>query len=367
MADYIECTNLKNLKTEMMTCTMCGFCKSVCPAFESTGWDRGVARGRMVLSYGLMQNEIPADKSVIEALYQCTTCKDCERRCPSKVRVVDVVESARRDLVAAGNVLPQHKKAIDNIRMFGNPFGSQKSVPEILGQVPKHAKLGYFVGCTSAYRNTSTAKATISILSKLGEDFTLVNEVCCGSVMQRVGWHEDDVIAQMKKNIDVITAQGVETVVFSCAGCYRMFKEEYPKYVEVPFKVLHISEYLDSKDLKLSSFDKKVTYHDPCHLGRHAGVYKSPRNVISKIPGVDFKEMSRNSATSRCCGGGGGVRSAYPELSSQISAGRVKEASFADVLITSCPFCVNNLNVGKEQIKADVEIIDLVELIDSLL
>ena len=139
------------------------------------------------------------------------------------------------------------------------------------------------------------------------------------------------------------------------------------KYVEVPFKVLHISEYLDSKDLKLSSFDKKVTYHDPCRLGRHAGVYKSPRNVISKIPGVDFKEMSRNSATSRCCGGGGGVRSAYPELSSQISAGRVKEASFADVLITSCPFCVNNLNVGKEQIKADVEIIDLVELIDSLL
>ena len=89
--------------------------------------------------------------------------------------------------------------------------------------------------------------------------------------------------------------------------------------------------------------------------------------MISKIPGVDFKEMSRNSATSRCCGGGGGVRSAYPDLSSQIAAGRVEEASFADILVTSCPFCVNNLKVGKEQSKADVEIVDLVELVESLL
>ncbi|WP_400208586.1 (Fe-S)-binding protein [Candidatus Methanomassiliicoccus intestinalis] len=367
MADYIECKNLKDLKTEMMTCTMCGFCKSVCPAFENTGWDRGVARGRMVLSYGLMQKEIPADKSVIEALYQCTTCKDCERRCPSKVRVVDVVESARRDLVAAGNILPQHEKVVKNILQFGNPFGEEKSVPETLGQVPKKAKVGYFVGCTSAYRNTSTAKATISILTKLGEDFTLVNEVCCGSVMQRVGWSDADVAAQMQKNIDAITAQGVETVVFSCAGCYRMFKEEYPKYVEVPFKVLHISEYLDTKDLPLAALKKKVTYHDPCHLGRHAGVYKAPRNVLAKIPEIEFKEMARNSATSRCCGGGGGVRSAYPDLSAQIAADRVEEASFADILVTSCPFCVNNLKVGKDQCKSDVEIVDLVELVESLL
>jgi Fe-S oxidoreductase len=96
-------------------------------------------------------------------------------------------------------------------------------------------------------------------------------------------------------------------------------------------------------------------------------VYKAPRDVLAKIPGVEFKEMPRNSETSRCCGGGGGVRSAFPDLSGQIAGKRVAEASFAEVLVTTCPFCVNNLKVGKENSKAKVEIVDLVELIEPLL
>jgi Fe-S oxidoreductase len=367
MADHIDAKNLREVKKEMMTCTMCGFCKSVCPVFEDIGWDPGVARGRVILAYGLMQKELPADPSVIEALYQCTTCKDCERRCPSKVRVVDVVERARRDLVNAGKIMPSHRKVVDNILSFGNPYGDKRSVPEVFGQTPKKARIGYFIGCTSAYRNPGAAKATISIMTKLGEDFTLLNETCCGSVMERVGWSEEDVVKQMERNVQAIVDQGVEEVVCSCAGCYRMFKEEYPKHVTVPFKVRHVSEYLADKDLKLKTLQKKITYHDPCHLGRHSGVYKAPRAVLAKVPGAEFKEMPRNSAEARCCGGGGGVRSAYPELSEQIAGKRVTEANFADVLVTSCPFCVTNLKVGKDRTKAKVEIVDLVEFIDPLL
>ncbi|MBI0583012.1 MAG: (Fe-S)-binding protein [Methanomassiliicoccus sp.] len=367
MAEKIEARNLQEVKHEMMTCTMCGFCKSVCPAFEDIGWDPGVARGRVILSYGLLQKDIPADDSVVEALYQCTTCRDCERRCPSKVRVVDIVERARRDLVESGKLLPSHRKVVDNILRYGNPYAENRSVPETFGERPRKARLGYFIGCTSAYRNPSTAKATISIMRKLGEDYTLLDESCCGSVMERVGWNEEDVVARMRKNVDAISAQGVEEVIFSCAGCYRMFKEEYPKHVEVPFKVRHVSEYLAEKDLKLSNLQKKITYHDPCHLGRHSGVYKAPRAVLAKVPGAEFKEMPRNSDQARCCGGGGGVRSAYPDLSGQIAGKRVDEASFADVLVTTCPFCVNNLKVGKEGSKSKVEVMDLVELIDPLL
>ncbi len=256
---------------------------------------------------------------------------------------------------------------IDNILRFGNPYAEKKSVPEVLGQKPHKANIGYFVGCTSAYRNPQIAKATISIMTKLGEDFTLIDESCCGSVMERVGWNDDDIVALWKKNIEKISALGVNEVVFSCAGCYRMFKEEYPKKVEVPFKVKHISEYLSEKNLKLSALNKKVTYHDPCHLGRHSGVYKAPRAVIAKVPGVEFKEMPNNSAQARCCGGGGGVRSAYPELSEHIAGQRISEASFADILVTSCPFCVNNLKVGKDKTGSKVEVIDLVQLIDPLL
>jgi len=367
MADYIDAKHLQSVKKEMMTCTMCGFCKSVCPVFEGVGWDPGVARGRMILSYGLLRKDIPADDSVVEALFQCTTCKDCERRCPSKIKVVDVVERARKDLVEAGCMLPKHRKVVEGILANGNPYGETRSVPEALGEQPRKARVGYFAGCTSAYRNPKIAQATLSILKKLGEDYTVLNESCCGSVMERVGHSEEDVVKQMRRNVEAIREQGVEEVVFSCAGCYRMFKEEYPKHLEVPFKVKHISEYLAEKDLPLKTLDRKVTYHDPCHLGRHLGVYKAPRAVLAKVPGAEFKEMAKSGAEAHCCGGGGGVRSAYPELSEHVAARRVGEAGFADVLVTCCPFCVSNLRAGKDASGAKVEVCDLVELVEPLL
>ena len=367
MSDYIETENLKDVKKTLMTCTYCGFCKSVCPVFEGIGWDPSVARGRMILSYGLLQKEIPADESVVENLFQCTTCKDCERRCPSNIEVVDVVERARKDLVAAGKMLPKHKVVVDNVLKHGNPYGEKIGVPKTLGRTPKSSELGYFVGCTAAYRNKSTSSATLSILDKLGEDFTTIDEMCCGSVLQRIGVDDETVTEIMEKNVKSMTDLGLDEVVLSCAGCYRMFKEEYPKHVKVPFKVKHISEHLAERDLKLKPSKGVITYHDPCHLGRHSGVYEAPRDVLRKIPGTELREMPRNRSTARCCGGGGGVRSAYPELSASIAAKRVDEAQFADLLVTSCPFCVNNLNVGKQANGSKVEITDLVELIDSLL
>lgn len=366
-SDYIDAKHLEKMRKALMTCTLCGFCKSVCPVFEDVKWDSSAARGRNILAYGLLNKDIPPDESVIENMYQCTTCKDCERRCPSNIEVVDIVENCRRDLVDNGKILPKHRRVVDNIIKFGNPYGEEISVSEALGKEPKEAKIGYFVGCTSAYRNRSIADAAISILEKTGIDFTLVDEVCCGSVMQRVGWNDDDLIDLMERNVKAIEETGVEEVVFSCAGCYRMFKEEYPKHVDVPFKVRHISEFLAEEDLELSPLAKKVTYHDPCHLGRHLEVYEPPRKLLAKIPEIEFEDMPRNRETSRCCGGGGGVRSAYPELSGQIASGRVKEAEVADILVTSCPFCVNNLKMGCEKNGSDLQVIDLVELIESLL
>jgi Fe-S oxidoreductase len=185
-------------------------------------------------------------------------------------------------------------------------------------------------------------------------------------VLGRIGL-EEEVVKQMQRNVDAIAEQGVEEVLFSCAGCYRMFKEEYPQHVEVPFKVRHISEYLADKDLDMGKLDRKITYHDPCHLGRHSGVYQAPRDVLAKIPGVQFKEMPKTAEESRCCGGGGGVRSAFPELSEKIAGRRVDQAEFAEVLVTCCPFCVTNLRSGGEKTGSKVEICDLVELVEPLL
>jgi Fe-S oxidoreductase/nickel-dependent lactate racemase len=356
---------LEAVRNAVNVCTMCGFCKSVCPSFKAIGWDSALSRGRIILTYGLLNGDIQPDDSVMENMYTCTTCADCVRRCPSKVDIVGIIETCRADLVKNGHILPKHKEIAENVMTVGNPFGEKKSVSETIGRAPRKAKVAYFAGCTATYRAKKTSAATLSILDKLGVDYTTLDETCCGSVLQRIGWDNDDVVKQMRKNVDAIKALGVETLVLSCAGCYRMFKHEYPKYVEVPFEVLHISEFLAGQELNLRPLRKVATYHDPCHLGRHCNVYDAPRQVIAKIPELTFREMEYCRELSHCCGGGGGVRSAFPEASKKIAETRMEEAAFADMIITTCPFCVSNLELGKGGSK--VEVVDLVELIDSLL
>ena len=365
MSDF-KVDKINHVKELLNTCTMCGFCKSVCPSFKAIGWDGALSRGRIILTYGLLQGDIQPDESLMRHMYTCTTCADCVRRCPSKVDIVDVIEMCRADLVRNGHILPKHKAVADNVLTYNNPFGEKESTVEATGLKPRPSKLGYYAGCTATYRNKETQRSAISIFNKLGKDFTTVDEVCCGSVLQRIGVDNEKVIGLMKRNIESIRALGVETLVLSCAGCYRMFKMEYPKYVEVPFEVLHMTEFLSKSDLKLKSLgDRVVTYHDPCHLGRHCDVYDAPRDIIKKFPGVNFKEMPFNRSTSHCCGGGGGVRSAFPEESMNIGNTRLDEADFADVIITTCPFCVNNLAaaIGDRKVK----IVDLTGLVDESL
>ncbi|MDR1955089.1 MAG: (Fe-S)-binding protein [Candidatus Methanoplasma sp.] len=363
MSDF-EADKIKKVNEALNTCTMCGFCKSVCPSFKSVGWDAGSSRGRIILTYGLLTGGLDADDSVIENIYTCTTCADCVRRCPSTVDIVEVIELCRSDLVKSGHILPKHKAVADSVDKYGNPYGEKETVVKTLGTAPHKAKIGYFAGCTAAYREKKIAAASLSILKKLGADFTTVDEVCCGSVLQRIGIDEEKSIALMKKNVEAIKALGVETLVLSCSGCYRMFKIEYPKFVDVPFTVLHMSEFLAKQDLKLKPLGEvNVTYHDPCHLGRHCKVYEPPREVLKKVPGIAFKEMKFNKSASHCCGGGGGVRSAYPEEAMDIAGTRLEEAGAANVIVTACPFCVANLTAAAGDRK--VKIVDLTELVDA--
>lgn len=357
---------IKKVEDALTTCTMCGFCKAVCPSYKAIGWDSALSRGRIILTYGLLVGDLEADDSVMENIYTCTTCADCSRRCPSNVDIVGIIETCRSDLVKNGHILPKHRSVVDSVLKFNNPYGEEASVVKTLGTEPHKAKVGYFAGCTATYREKKIAQSSLSILKKLGVDFTAVDEVCCGSVLQRIGADEKHAVDLMKKNVEAIRSLGVETLILSCSGCFRMFKEEYPKFVDVPFKVLHMSEFLAKQDLKLKPLgDVKVTYHDPCHLGRHCKVYDAPREVLKKFPGINFKEMKFNKAASHCCGGGGGVRSAYPEEAKTIAATRMDEADFADIVVTACPFCVANLASAAGGRK--VRVIDLTELVDSSL
>jgi len=367
MEKIIETKNSWDLEKEMMTCTFCGFCKGVCPVFDLSNWEGVGPRGKVILSYGLREKEIPADESVMERLYQCTTCMNCERRCPSDIKVVEIVENIRKDLVSNDFIYPQHRTIVDRVNNTGNPYGETKKVV-YKHEDKKRAKVGYFVGCTARYRLPNIANATISVLEKLGEDFTIVDDVCCGTTIQRIGWTDDDVIKLMNRNLKRIEERGVEKVITTCAGCYRMFKKEYPKFTDVNFEVKHINEELAESGIKFKSLDKRITYHDPCHIGRHMGIYDAPRKIIESIPDSEFVEMELNKNTAQCCGGGGGLRSAFPEYAKEIAARRIDQATDvkAEIISTSCPFCVTNLTDGRDRRKSNIQIMDLIELIDQL-
>ena len=214
----------------------------------------------------------------------------------------------------------------------------------------------YFQGCTARKKLKTIPKSTQKLLDQAGVEYKLLDdEECCGSVLLRTGFAEDAQEA-MRKTYDKLKG---ERVVVSCAGCYRTFREDYPQHVgEVD--VVHISQLLEELisegKLQIQKEEVKVTYHDPCHLGRHLGEYDAPRRVLEKKG--DLVEMDKNREEARCCGSGGGVKSAYPELSESMAERRVDDArkTGAELLVTCCPFCVLNLeSVGK------IRVLDLTE------
>lgn len=369
MRTKIQTTNLKKMEKEIMTCTMCGFCKAVCPTGEELSWDSSTARGRVILSYGLLEGEIPLDISVLERLYQCMVCLHCKAKCPSKIDVGKIILSARKDIFNSGKILKRHEEITENIMKYGNPYAEKFPRMQNFNRKVKESKLAYFMGCNFSYRNQDIAKSTFSLLDKLKIDFTPLDEICCGSVLYMFGGDDEKIKKLMKENFERIKKTKAEKVIFTCPGCYRMVNETYREINngKLDFAPLHITQFLENIEMKLKPLNKKITYHDPCHLGRHSGIYEQPRKIIAKIPNIVFKEMEQTKEMARCCGGGGGVRSAFPELTKILGKKRVEQGSFADILLSTCPFCVDNLKLGNELANKKLEIKHITEVLDELI
>jgi Fe-S oxidoreductase len=222
-----------------------------------------------------------------------------------------------------------------------------------------NAGIIYFKGCVARKKLEDISNATEEILKKAGVDYqVIIDEPCCGSILLRTGFVED-ALEQMK-----ITAQLLngKTILVSCAGCYRTLKKDYKELLNVNMNIIHTSQLfydlIKQKKINIEPSQLKVTYHDPCHLGRHCEEYESPRKVIEYA--CTFIEMEHNRENSLCCGSGGGVKSAFPEIANNIALERLKEAekTGADIITTSCPFCKLNLMEN-----GPLKVLDLSELI----
>ena len=379
-------------------CTRCGTCHSiyklklweksaadwlpVCPAGEKYGFEPYYTSGRMMIARGVTEGKLDLDDPVLlKIIYSCTLCGNCEEQCQTDIlndHITEIFETLRERAVELGlGPLPKQKEFGEWTRKEHNPYMEPHEerlswLPFDKSELPKKADTVYFVGCTSSYRQKNIASATANILKKLGTNFTILDdEWCCGSPLQRTGQSE---FAKecAEHNIEEFKKTGVKRVVTSCAGCYRMLVKDYKeKYgFDYDFEIIHfpvfLLDLLNKDELKMEkSINRTVTYHDPCHIGRHMGIYNPPRELLEKIPGIELKEMVRIKENAWCCGSGGGVKSSFNDLAMFAAKERCDEAmrTGAEAIVSTCPFCWRNLNDAIEENKLNLKMYDLVELV----
>jgi len=366
-------------------CIKCSTCKygyknfdKICPSGEKFLFESYWPSGRIRTIRGVLLGDLKWDDDLKDPIFACTTCGACVDACqaPHADNIVDMIEALRE--LAVKNIGPAKDQEflVSRCEESCNPYGEQNSDNEELKKkynLPDKAEYVYYIGCTSNYRQQNLRDSTIRFLKKVGIDFTLVDEHCCTSPMIRTG-QLSIVKDYMNYNVAQIKNAEAKKVITSCAGCYKTLINDFKKFgEEYDFEVLHsvelIKQLLDEKKIKIKSeYKKTVTYHDPCHLGRHSGIYELPREIYKQIPGLKLVEMKRNRNFAWCCGAGGGVKIGYPEWAVEISKERLEEASDtgAQVISSTCPFCRTNLSDANNTYNFDFEILDLMEILDQL-
>jgi heterodisulfide reductase subunit D len=376
---------LEKVKSDLLICGRCGKCivsefGFVCPVHQHTGgFDESAARGRNSIGKALMEGKLQLNQEIVDNTYTCLSCKRCQVACgkldANKNLAIDeckITQTLRNEIVKAG-MEPEVLKAIDQtIEETHNPFGlaSSKRAAWADGlDLPTKGEVVYFAGCYAAYRKPKIAKATVAILKAGGIDVAYMgeDEWCCG--VPQLGDGNLELAEEiMMHNIKALKEAGCKKIITSCAGCFHALKSEYPEIAgEMPFEVLHTSEVIADliKNGKLE-FNQEVpgvvTFHDPCHLGRHEGVYEAPREILEAIPGLEMVEMKYNKETAMCCGGGSIVSNVYPELTADIASDRIKEAkeTGAEMIVSACPSCETNLTTAGRRSKLKVEDINII-------
>jgi Fe-S oxidoreductase len=281
------------------------------------------------------------------------------------VEVPEIIKQVRKDMVHIGSCHPAFKGMNEVLQKHTNIYAEDEP-EDFERERNKQAEYVYFIGCVGSYREDEATLATLGLLDKLDVDYTLIDEVCCSGVLEDVGYQINDELAHV--NIDRILKTGAKTILTGCPYCSRTFnnKTQYAELKEKGVQVLHISQFLKDVDFNVQT-DKRVTYHDPCDLGRHCGIYEEPREIIRKIA-PNFVEMKNHHANALCCGAGGGVRGAYAKNSISMARRRLEEveAIGAEVVLTECNSCVHNLSNAKLR-KQKFKIYNISQFVGDLL
>ncbi|MBI5569566.1 MAG: (Fe-S)-binding protein [Desulfomonile tiedjei] len=418
----LDITDVKNFVYDMSRCIKCKGCTWVdhtympgpkfmtrCPSAAKYEFDAYGAYGKMRIGHAMAEGRLGWNETALEVLYACTLCGACDVGCKRNLdlEVGLSLEALRVKAVQDGvGPLPAHKRIAESIAQKHNLYGAPSEkrtewLPQGITPAQK-AEVLYFAGCTASYVNREIAQSTAKILQAAGTAFMLMpDEWCCGNTVFSVGLF-DEAKALAQRNIDQVRQTGVKTLLTSCAECYRMWKVDYPKVLNIStadlgFQVIHLVEYVDEKMksgvLKMKKpLETRLTYHDSCGLARlsdpwtpyegkrgwmgcveprltrrrgNQEIYAKPRDILKAIPGVNLVEMPRTRENAFCCGAGRGVREAFPDFAEWAASHRLDEVKEigAETLVSSCPWCKNNFAQAAKAGAADVQVLDISEVI----
>ena len=336
-------------------CMQCGLCTNLCPWRLVPGQTSEEFNIRYMQRLGQMGIEGFEDETM---LFACSTCGMCQNNCPRGVKIIDNVRGMRASIVGGGMAPAGLRPILGSCHANGNPWSGPRENrtkwQEGLDIKPFGPDTEYFlyVCCHSCYdpRSMKIAKSVAQLLQRGGVSFGVigVEESCCGESMRKVG--DEELFQKLASaNIELFNAKGVKKIITTSPHCLWSFKNDYAK-LGAEWEVVHYTEVLsklvaEGKLTPNASYGKKVAFHDPCYLGRHSDIYDAPRGLLESVPGVEVTELARSRELSLCCAGGGGRIWAEVPMGERFGELRVEDAleSGAEVLATSCPYCVNML------------------------
>ena len=420
--------SLQDYEKEILRDSRCSYCKwiphammidnrfaTICPSIEKYNFHGWSAGGRVIAALSLLKNRISYTDGFLDMIYQCQMDGGCDVSCKTDrdLEPYQVMQELRIKCIEDGQIIPAHIPVIDGLKKEDNMMqrakadrGKWAAGLDVKDLSRDKAEVIYHAGCRYSFDEElwPVVQGGLALLKKAGVDVGIMGgqEACCGGRAYELGY-EGELVKFAEHNTEMWKTAGVKTVVTPCSDCYATFKVLYDKIGKKPeVEVLHITEYLqqliDRKKLKLSKkVPLKVTYHDPCHLGRLAepwihwngqeinfgplvvhdppkqyrkganGVYDVPRNILRGIPGLELVEMFRIKEYAWCCGSGGGVKEAYPDFATWTGAERLKEAraTGAEAIVSACPWCKRNFTDAANETGEKIKVYDIIELVQQ--
>jgi Fe-S oxidoreductase len=413
---------------EAERCAQCSYCKWIpldqikswrfsngCPSIAYNNFNSYSARGRYMVAQSLLNGKSDYTDRVLDIVYKCVTCGNCDvscKVCRYNLEPLEMIHELRFKLVEDGQLLPQHMLYIDHLRKEDNMMLKPRSERgkwadglDIKRIASERADVVFHAGCRFSYDESlwQKARTAVTILKNAGVNIGIMgsDESCCAGRVFNMGY-KGEFTKFTENNLQIWNTAGVKTIVTSCSDCYHAFKRLYPP-LGSKFEVLHTVEYMDRliKEGKIKLTKKvplKVTYHDPCHLGRQGeayipwqgkekkiknqivvyepprpryngawGIYEPPRDILKSIPGLDLVEMERIREYAWCCGAGGGVKEAYPEFSNWTAGERIEEAmsTGAEAIVSACGWCERNFLDSIQANGEKMKVFDVAELVQQ--